>query len=98
MLWHQSKKGRDCSRPFGLVEDVGYSAAISSASPSCRINSNSRSASSKAAVTSCCTLAAASSGSFQGRTEFPLMSGGCTRVLTQDRALEAPSPERGPAQ
>ncbi len=42
---------------------LSYSAAISSASPSCRINSNSRSASSKAAVTSCCTRAAASSSS-----------------------------------
>ena len=47
----------------GIVFSAGYSAAISSASPSWRISSSSRSASSKAVFTSSWTLAAASSSS-----------------------------------
>ena len=45
-----------------------YSAAISSASPSWRISSSSRSAASISAVTSCCTRAAASSNSGESWT------------------------------
>jgi len=51
-----------------ITDNCSYSVAISSASPSCRISSSSRSAASISACTSCCTRAAASSSSGESCT------------------------------
>jgi hypothetical protein len=75
---HNAKRGPAEAGPLLFFARLGkqapqewgrsYSAAISSASPSWRIISSSRSAASISAETSCCTLAAASSSSGESWT------------------------------